>query len=477
MAGPLTTGYRLRKFLRRHKALVGGIAAVMVVSVIGTIVSVTFAMGQAKALVENRTLTKFLNNDILIPLGHESFNPASIREIFDAASEKLTSEFADYPLREASVRYSFGRIYGWQFRDSDTAISNLKRAVELRKRETGIPPFDYMNYLALSCTAAGRYSEAEAIFSEIIESIEKERGQKGMQPGGLFYRAIKSHLGNTWRLMGRYDEAEPYIREAPVHPWWDEGHWREFLYRGRVAALLTDQGHYEQAGQLYEELLRNRRRSEDKRDAGIMKDLGILYTLDGKLAQAEPLLEKALEKIQGELHRDHLLIADYEIALAVLRTQQVQYAEAEMLFDRALSKMQATSDSDHPKVLRAKSHLGVLYREQERHDEAEKLLSEVIEGQSQKLGPDHPHTLQSMHELAVLYVKQDQHQQAAVLLAKVAEGRLVKLGDRHPHTQESLSLLIDLYKILDQPKEADKWRAKLPADGTTNGQSQNASGQ
>jgi hypothetical protein len=55
------------------------------------------------------------------------------------------------------------------------------------------------------------------------------------------------------------------------------------------------------------------------------------------------------------------------------------------------------------------------------------------------------------------------------------QGCRLKLGNRHPHTQESLTLLIDLYKTLNQPKEAEEWRAKLPADGTTSGQSQNAS--
>jgi len=377
MAGPLTASYRLKKFLRRHKALVGGVAAVLVVSVIGTIVSVTFAMGQAKEMAKNRALANFLNNDILIPLGHEHFKPTGIREVFDTASEKLTTEFADHPLLEAELRYSFGRIYGWQFLDSEIAVSNLKRAVELRKREGGVRPFGYMNYLALSCTGAGRYSEAAATFSEMIETIEKERKQEGEKPGGAFYYAIKSHLGNTLRLMGRYDEAGPYIRETPLHPSWDEGHWREFLYRGRIAALLGDQGHYEEAEQLYEELLENRRRYQDEgdwRDYAIMKELGVLHTLQGDLERAAPLLEKAWAGIQEELGNEHGRTAPVGVALAVLRTKQVDYDSAESLFDEVLNNMQIRMNDDHPELLRARSHLGVLYREQDRHEDAEELL-------------------------------------------------------------------------------------------------------
>jgi len=470
IAGPPTPGYRLSKFLRRHKALVGGVAAVLVVSVIGTIVSVTFAMGQAKETAKNRTLAKFLNNDILIPLGdNESFKPNSIREVFDTASEKLTSEFADHPLLEASLRYSFGRIYGWQFLDSETAIKNFKRAVELKKRATGIPPFGYMNYLGLSCTTAGRYSEAVAIFSEMIESIEQNRKQEGKEPGGDFYYAIKSHLGNTWRFMGRYEEAEPYIREAPLHPWWEKGHWREHVYRGRVAALLKDQGHYKEAEQLYNELLSNRRSFQDEvdwRDWVIMKELGILHMLQGNLEKAAPLLEKAWEGIQEELGHEHGRIVPVGFALAVLRTKQGDDDKAESLFDEVLNNMQIRLNEDHPKLLRAKSHLGVLYREQGRHNEAEKLLNKLRQTQSEKLGPDHPHTLESMQELAVLYKEQGHYNKAEPLLKEAIEGRRLKLGDTHPHTIESWHTLIDLYEAWNKPEKAKEWRAKLPQIGT-----------
>lgn len=81
-----------------------------------------------------------------------------------------------------------------------------------------------------------------------------------------------------------------------------------------------------------------------------------------------------------------------------------------------------------------------------------------------------------MIDLAVLYIRKGDYDKAEPLLLEAVNGRCLKLGEPHPHTQASLNLLIDLYKTLDRLEEAEKWRAKLPADGTTNGQSQNASG-
>jgi len=475
MAGPLTTGYRLRKFLRRHKPLVGGIAAVLVVSVIGTIVSVYFALGQAtarvqvsealaeqtRALEQNKALANFLEYRILKPFAKNSSKPANIREVFDSAEEKLVTQFADYPLLEARMRHVFGDIYTFQFIDHDRAIANGERAVELEESERGQAILLYKNWLGIAYNGAGRYQEAEALFRKMVQSIEEERGI-GPRP---FYCAVKSRLAYTYLIMGRYDEAERHLRECPIPPYWEKGDWREFHYKGFLPYLLTLRGRYDEARKLYDALIQRSRSVQDKEIGAIMivkKNLAILHMLQGNLVEAASLLEEALEGACKAWGEEQWRTVDFKIALAVLRTKEERHKEAESLFDECLEDMQKRMDDNHPELLRAKSHLGVLYREQDRQDEAEKLLSEVIEGQSQKLGPDHPHTLESMHELAVLHVEQDRDQQAASLLVKVADGRLDKLGNKHLHTQESLSLLIDLYKTLDRLEEAEKWREKLP---------------
>ncbi|MHC4120991.1 MAG: serine/threonine protein kinase, partial [Planctomycetota bacterium] len=50
IAGPPSTGYKLKKFVRRNRVLVGGIAAVLVVLVAGIVVSTVFAVGQSKTM-------------------------------------------------------------------------------------------------------------------------------------------------------------------------------------------------------------------------------------------------------------------------------------------------------------------------------------------------------------------------------------------------------------------------------------------
>jgi len=466
IAGPPRTMYRAKKFMRRHKALVTGIAVVLIVSVIGTIVSVIFALGKINALSKNKAMTEFMKNDILEPLAAENYKPANIREVFNAAAEKLGTQFRDYPLLEADMRFKFGSIYTFQFGDYDAALSHLERAIELQRRESNWGFYMSMNWLGLLYVQMGKYQEAEETFRELLESLEKLFKQGLRQPGPLYY-AAKSHLGSVCQLLGRYEEAEPYIREAPLHPWWEKGHWRQALYVGRIAGLRRAQGRYKEAKQIYNNLLQANRESFD-----LMKELGITYIFEGNLKEAAPLLEKALEGAKKELGEEHMNTANFKIALAVLRTKQGDYKGAELLFDQALRNMQGRLDDNHPELLKTKSYFGVLRREQGLYDEAEKILSDVIESQSKKLSEDHPDTLESKHELALLYIRQVDYEKAEPLLLEAATGRIAKLKLQHPKTQDSIRALIELYEAWNKPDEAEKWRAKLPDSETIVQQSQ-----
>jgi len=464
MAGPLTAGYRLQKFLRRHKAIVGGIAAVLFVSVIGTIVSMIFAMGQANALArqasalaQNKAMAEFLKKDILEPFAAESFKPVDVRAVFDTAAEKIENRFADYPLLEASMRFTFGNIYWNLFGDYDVAVRNLERALVLQRREPEGEAYLTMNYLGLAYVRAGKYREAEAMFRDLVRSIEKSHEEQATKPGPLYY-AAKSHLGNTWRLLGRYDEVEPYLREAILHPWWDKGHWREQLYVGRIAHLLRDRGFYDEAEQIYDNLLRTSQSSQTPQYLSTMTDLGLLHILQGRLNDAEPLLEKALAGYRKELGDEHPLTAGIKTAQAVLRMKEGNHAEAELLFEAALRNMQGRTHDDHPELLATRSYFGVLLREQHRYEEAEKLLSEVLQGQSEKLGPDHPKTLKTMYELALLYNEKGDYDKAEPLLIQAIGGQRLKLGDKHPHTLESINNLIALYEAWSKPEKATQWQ-------------------
>ncbi len=417
MAGPPTAGYRLRKFLRRHTALVSGIAAVLIVSVIGTIVSVVFALGQARARNESQTIANFLTQDVLSSVDKIKGREATVADILGAASKSLEGRFEDQPLIKADICYRLGKIYS-RLGDHRAAIPHLARSYQLRREQYGEhkdPTMFTKNYLALEYCAIGQYSEAERLFTELIEGPMPEHVRMRNLPGR------KCNLATVYIAQGRYEEAERLLVEqlSSEIAWWEWWSPEGKPYLDHLAEIYLYQGQYGKAEQQFDQYIRPR--GEAALGQRTIPRLGYLYMAQERYEEAADLFTRGIDYCKRELPgKDHPTTLAYMNGLAVLRTKQKQYDEAERLFHEALEARKLKLGDDHPDTLESKNDLAVLYKEQERYEEAEKLFLEAI------------------------------------------KGRRLKLGDTHPHTLESWNNLIELYEAWKKPEQAKQWRAKLP---------------
>jgi serine/threonine protein kinase/Flp pilus assembly protein TadD len=414
MAGPPTTIYRLKKFLRRHKALVTGIAGVLVVSIIGTIVSVVLALGQARARAESEAVTKFLAMDVLRAVRTIKGQDATVADLLDIASKNLDGKFQDQPVVEAEVRWQLGMAYR-ALGDYRAAIPHLERSYQLRREQFGenISPTTYTkNYLAIAYSSVGRYSEAERLFDELIEASNPKDNR--VLPG------YKCNLAGVYIGQGRYEEAERLFVEtlSTDTPWWEWWSPEGKPYLDCLADIYLRQGQYEEAEQLFNQFFKDR--GEDALAGRTMSRLGYLYMAKGQYQDAEDLFIKGIEYSRREL-----------------------------------------PGKDHPTTFCYMNGLAVLYTKQKKYEKAEQLFHEALEARKLKLGDDHPATLETKNDLAMLYKEQIRYEEAEKYLLEAVEGRRLKLSDTHPHTIESLNNLIDLYETWNKPEEAQEWRVKL----------------
>ncbi len=117
-ARPATTTYQLRKFARRHKALVSGVASVFVVLIAGIIVSTREA---ARANAESATSPHqhFLQNDLLAQASAANQSRPStkpdpdlkVRTALDRAAAQIAGRFDRQPEVEAAIRHTIGQTY------------------------------------------------------------------------------------------------------------------------------------------------------------------------------------------------------------------------------------------------------------------------------------------------------------------------------------------------------------------------------
>jgi non-specific serine/threonine protein kinase/serine/threonine-protein kinase len=413
IAGPPGTVYRLSKAIHRHKVIVGGILAVLTVSVIGAIVSLGFAIGQARARAEAQAIADYLHKDVLMPMARVQRRQLRASDILDVATQNLEGKFKDHPLIEASIRETLGSIYLWGLNDYSAAELHLEHAHQIRREQLGAgnPP---TNALGALYYLQGNYKEAEFAYDRLLE-VERRRGASELS---LVYP--RCNLACVYAAQGRYEEAENLFVET------------------QEIARLGERPSWAQAYDF---------------------ELAEVYRAQGQNAKAERLYTAGmLRRSTG----DRAVDLRYLCGLAHLRMAQGHYDDANDLLVKACAAADKQLGEEHPFTLRFTNSLGVLRREQQRYKEAESLIRQALEGRQRKLGPHHPHTLESVHELGVLHIRQSRHEDAEPLLLAAFHGRQTKLGPEHPHTIASLNELVRLYESWPKPDEAEKWRAKLP---------------
>lgn len=425
IAGPESTMYLIKKFVKRKRALVTGIAAVLIVLIAGVVGIAIFAVKAERRRSEAQIISNFLTNDVLDSAHMVKGREATVIDVLNSAVEKLDEgKFRDQPLIEAEIRYQLSYTY---FR-----LGNFEAAAQQQKRVYGIyleqlgeehgRTRGAMNWLAVCYSLDGRYREAEPLYKQAIEKALREKLRVYTDRAS----AWRCNLAGAYKGQGRYKEAEELYRTMLESDKWDKDAWpkseRIAQYGYHLADIYREQGRYQEAEQLYRTALENK---------------SIRY----------PAMS-TVRALNG---------------FARLRLAQGRYPEAEELFARAIkignSKLPGKG---HPFTLNNVNGLGLLRTIQEDFAEAESLFKMALEGQELKLSRNHPYTLNVINDFGVLRTKQKRYVNAEQLLLEALEGRCLKLGDTHPHTLESWNNLIELYEAWDKPETANQWRAKLP---------------
>jgi len=399
IAGPPGTLYRLKKSARRHKALVAGTLAVLLVSLIGTVVSTLFAIGQARARAEAQAVSDFLTTSVLAAV-----NPVlgglkdTNLSILDFLSEELAGRFENRPLIEASVRYGLGKAY-WRLKQLDSIIvpwkrlsqlhldpaeDHLKRAYQLYKEQLGEEDprtLEAMLSLGAVYSFQGRFDEAEALLARTLEISRRVRGEENLRTLWCM-----NSLALAYQNQKRYDEAESL-----------------FLEMFKISLS------------------------------------------------------------QAEFSEDHYTVSRFaEGNLAGVYAEQGRYDDADRLYLKLLKSRPDIVNYENPHGIGRVSAMANMYLQQERYADAEPLFLQIWENRRIRRGEGHLATLETVYFLGTLYKNQGRNDKAESFLLRAVWGRRLTLGDEHPDTLESWNSLIDLYEAWDKPEEAEKWRAKLP---------------
>jgi CHAT domain-containing protein/Tfp pilus assembly protein PilF len=145
---------------------------------------------------------------------------------------------------------------------------------------------------------------------------------------------------------------------------------------------LTAQGRYAEAEPLLQRAIAIRENalwSDDMYVALSLGDLAIVYFLEGRYSEAETLYKRALELYQREFGSDRFFVAMPLAGLGLVYRDEGRYADAERSFKRALAVTEATHGPYDLEVAKSLDNLATVYEDEGRYAEAEPLFKRELE--------------------------------------------------------------------------------------------------
>ncbi len=433
MARKETVGYRVGKFVQRHRM---GVATTLVV--VGLIVAgLMGTMTQTRAAAREAERTAAVK-DFLVSL-FELSDPAegpgpevSAQDLLTQGTARVEDELAGEPALQAEMMTVLGNIYVKQG-NFEQAQSLLERALALRRSVYGPENAE----VAASLHALG---ELALDRSDFAAAEQQSRAALAMRQKvlGAHHPDVAVTMGQLALALlrkGQYDEAEPLFREA----------------------LVISRAHH---GYTHREV------------ADLLNDFVLLRRAQGRYDDAERLARESLALYRMLLGDDHLTTATAMNNLATVLRDQDKLDEAEALYRQVLAINQKRLGEDHPYIATVTNNLASILIERGAYDEAEGLLQRVMALDLRKFGPKHRYIALVQRHLAEVNLARGDLGEAEWLAGNSLALNRELFGDRHPSVGEGYVTLANVLQARGAFEEAaplyqrglDALRATLPPD-------------
>ncbi|MCU0621013.1 MAG: tetratricopeptide repeat-containing serine/threonine protein kinase [Gemmatimonadales bacterium] len=373
-------GYRLGKFVRRHRAAVTAAGAVLATAV-AVVAFYTVRLAQARnAALEQAAravrVEEFMRS--LFQGGDDLVGPAdSLRVVtlLDRGVEQARQLDAD-PRAQADLLQTLGELY----------------------------------------QQLGRLERADSLLGV---AVDRRRGVLGAAHPDVGRGLVA--LGLVRSDLARFDDAERLVREgldlsarslAPTHP--------EALRGGTALAhVLRERGAYDSAIAVQERVLRLQPDSASADYAAGLAELATAHFLAGHYEVADSLGAIAIAGSRARHGDRHPLVAEDLMSLGAIRFDRGDYAGAERYYRQAIDITAGWYGPAHPRTAAALNVLGQSVVYQGRVPEGVALLQKALAIREQAYGPEHPLVASTLNELGNAAVRDGRLDDAEAAFTRV----------------------------------------------------------
>jgi serine/threonine-protein kinase len=440
-----TFGYRVGKFVRRHRVAVA--ATVAAFGALVTFLVVLLFQRDEIAAQRDRSqeLSQFLLDVFAIPDPTRARGEkVTARELLEQAAGDIERQLATEPEVRADLLMTMGRTFG-NLGLSEEAGRLLETALELHQEAHGRTHpavATDLHELGRVRVARGDYEAGRALLEQALAIRRRLHGDEHPE-------VVESliHLARAGDLVGDLDEAESLHRQALDlarrlgQP--------ELIAQvlDRFGILLMERAQLDAAETMMREALDlyDGLYGELHPEAALSRNnLATLYGARGDYESAERIYRET-ERIQRRLYEGpHAHLAMTLNNLALVLSKQGRFDEAEALFEQALAMRTEVYGEEHPLRTATRKSIADLLHARGDIDKAEELIDEVLAEQRRLLGDEHADVAASLDRLAQILVDKGRFEAAEGKYREALAISRKLFGEHHPDVGTRLNNLADL---------------------------------
>ncbi len=244
------------------------------------------------------------------------------------------------------------------------------------------------------------------------------------------------------------------------------------IQRLKVANVLMDLARWDECeNQQRTALVEAKELADTKLVALALNDLAQLLQQTNRIADAEPLMRRALEIDEAVFGRQHPAVARDLNNLAALLQATNRFEEAEQKSRRALEIDEAIFGKQHPMVGRDLNNLAHILVATGRFEEAEPIMQRALKVDEAALGKHHPSLAIRLNNMAALLVETNRFTEAEPIMRRALQIVEAAYGRHHPAVAVCLNNLANLLHATNRFKKAEQMmRRALQIDEETFGE-------
>ena len=421
-----TPGYRLRKFVSRHRlGFFASMAAVLALT--AALIAAMWQANRARAEADRAQRVAALMSGLFTDA--DPWAPTSgdvtVPDLLDRGVERVRQELSDDKDLQADLLEVLGKAYNGLgntqsgiplleevFRErreslgeehpltmnsrrdlgvalltagrKDEAVPLIEQAATYAEQHLGPtdPEFiDYLFALGLLHKAQADYAAQEEVFRRIVGLLRQRSDETSSTLAlalGELSVALDHHGRNPESLEVQREALEiAELTMGAAHPY-------SATIRNNMALRLNEAGQRDQAEALLRqtlELFEGRPGIHERELIAPLSNLGALLMGNGDFAAARPVIERAAQISRRTSPPENYTRIGAEINLASLEREDGNLRQAEAMFRQALARFEVQLGPEHQGTARVRALLGGTLAWMGRGDEAERLLRLALTGQ------------------------------------------------------------------------------------------------